>query len=467
MTIIRDNTPTNDYLRSLVDEQSERVDVEYKNWIDLSISKNKANIAKHLCAISNSGGGYIIFGKDDDGQFSEPHPSKLEAYSHDVINSIVKYYLTPSFECVLYRVKSSKTEKYYPVFRIPQHGIVPISARKDGPQDSKGRSEGIHQGVHYTRGPGPESIPVNTPELWRPIIHRCVINERSSLLASIGRLFDRPTEVNNLDILDKILDKAIDQWKKEQFSEASLVDPASNFCSFAFRFVDINKNACHFGGRLPELKRLVEDTAIVAGQASNLGWELFSISEVDLRPSVVLVNDAEAYQAVMVNREDKLLNAPAIWKVSREGYGVEVRGYHEDSWWLRDVADERRGSGSWRPGGYFSPSIEHLRVYQFVWFASQLCLNFKDVADIEFIIEYAGLKSRELADATSGSRYSIKRISAEDRRRVKVTTSVEALTSDDGKLDAAAKLLAPVGRLFDGWEITDQAIASTLARGVF
>jgi|SRR5688572_33031977 len=39
---------------------------------------------------------------------------------------------------------------------------------------------------------GPKSVAIETPEQWREIIHRCVDNERESLLVNISKLIQMP-----------------------------------------------------------------------------------------------------------------------------------------------------------------------------------------------------------------------------------------------------------------------------------
>ena len=42
-------------LQDLVDAPMERLDVEYKAWLDLDDREVQADLARHLCAIANHG----------------------------------------------------------------------------------------------------------------------------------------------------------------------------------------------------------------------------------------------------------------------------------------------------------------------------------------------------------------------------------------------------------------------------
>ena len=49
-------------LQELVDAPRERLDVEYKAWQDPTDGEASAKLAKHLCALANLGGGFLVFG---------------------------------------------------------------------------------------------------------------------------------------------------------------------------------------------------------------------------------------------------------------------------------------------------------------------------------------------------------------------------------------------------------------------
>jgi hypothetical protein len=55
----------NSDLAALVTSKNEALEVEYKSWTDTSVAETSAKLARHLAALSNHGGGYLIFGVDD------------------------------------------------------------------------------------------------------------------------------------------------------------------------------------------------------------------------------------------------------------------------------------------------------------------------------------------------------------------------------------------------------------------
>jgi hypothetical protein len=108
-------------LTDLVDNPREMLDIELKQWLDLSDNVNRANLARHMGALCNHGGGYLVFGFRDDASIDPNRPASLEAYNHDAINGIVKRYLAPSFDSHVAGVESSAGVEYR-IVRVPGHG---------------------------------------------------------------------------------------------------------------------------------------------------------------------------------------------------------------------------------------------------------------------------------------------------------------------------------------------------------
>jgi hypothetical protein len=81
------------------------------------------------------------------------------------------------------------------VITVPPHGVTPICARKSGPQDEKGRPQGITKGAYYIRKPGARSEPLETAMEWAPLIKRCVIHDRSALMSLFTDLINARSSV--------------------------------------------------------------------------------------------------------------------------------------------------------------------------------------------------------------------------------------------------------------------------------
>jgi predicted HTH transcriptional regulator len=147
----------NSDLAALIVAKSEALEVEYKSWIDTSVTETGAQLARHLAALSNHGGGYLIFGVDDKTKVPQGATAlDQKLFGEDAISAIIKRYLDPKFQC---RVEWAELRGVsYPVVIVPAHGVRPVIAIADGPPDQKGRPIGIREGALYIRSAGPESI---------------------------------------------------------------------------------------------------------------------------------------------------------------------------------------------------------------------------------------------------------------------------------------------------------------------
>src|SRR6266446_398161 len=190
-------------LQELIDTPNETVDVEYKNWLDLANNiEARADVARHIAALANHGGGAIVFGFSDDMKPSEPDPYGI-VYDRDLISGIVKKYLEPPFQCDVHIVQASSGRRY-PIVLVPPSTQAPICAKASGPIVD-GKARGIAQATYYIRKPGPESAPILTASEWTPIIRRSALHERSAIISSIDV---------SLRAVDKQLsdEESIKQW---------------------------------------------------------------------------------------------------------------------------------------------------------------------------------------------------------------------------------------------------------------
>jgi predicted HTH transcriptional regulator len=87
-------------IQDLIENSVERLDVELKDWIDIANDLvARAKIARHIAALANHGGGYLVFGFRDDLSPNSSLPFPLQTFERDSISSIVRKYLTPMFQC--------------------------------------------------------------------------------------------------------------------------------------------------------------------------------------------------------------------------------------------------------------------------------------------------------------------------------------------------------------------------------
>ena len=459
--------PLSDYpdqsLGDLLEHKTEELAIEYKEWMDLSDSVNRAKLAKHICAISNYGGGWLIFGMDDDGNLMEDIPPDIEKYDQDTINGIALKYLVPPPHCRVLRVLSRQNGLHYPIVQIPSHGSVPVCAGANGPE-AKGKNIGVTRGTYYIRVQGPRSVPIDSPELWRDLIHRCVVNERDALLGSIGRLFDRPATASETDVMAAWLDQAFNQWSEAQLPQHMRqwrVDPVAHRASLSFRF--LTSQGVHPAPlTMSGLKRAIEEAQSAAYAQYPYGLAPFvQPVQSQQRSKIVVLNDVDGYETQMVHDGINYEREPTFWQITSDGKGIEIRCYIEDSEWLEEAVTER-STREWSSGSRLSPLIQARRLYQFIVFIAEFSKSFDGVVRIEATCDYSGLRSRIL-DNPSPLHSSYSRASNVDHRRSNISASPEALVGE-GAFEAAANLLDPILRLFEGGSATPELIKAAIKR---
>src|SRR5215471_9764560 len=105
------NNAHEQHLRELVAFPREDLNIELKGWLSPSDETDRANVAKALLALANTGGGYLLIGFDEheDGWAAAPNEGS-DDFSQDVINQIVARYADPRFHCAVYHVGSKPGE---------------------------------------------------------------------------------------------------------------------------------------------------------------------------------------------------------------------------------------------------------------------------------------------------------------------------------------------------------------------
>ena len=124
-------------LHELVDVPRERLEVEYMAWLNLDDREVQAGLARHLCAIANHVGGFVVFGiaqRHEAGRAAAP--PEACPYDQDRLSGIIRRYLIPAFQVAVYWAAASATSTTHPVAWVPSREAVPgaiQSIRAAGP----------------------------------------------------------------------------------------------------------------------------------------------------------------------------------------------------------------------------------------------------------------------------------------------------------------------------------------------
>jgi schlafen family protein len=328
-------------LAALVTAKSEALEVEYKSWIDTTVVEASAKLAKHLAALSNHGGGYLIFGVNDKTKVPEGATSlDPKLFGEDAISAIVKRYLDPRFQC---RVEWTESDGVsYPVVIVPSHGARPVIAIADGPPDQKGRPIGIREGALYIRSAGPESIAIRRPDDWTALMERC-LRHRADILASIMRQAIGSSSKPSLAAIDFL--KAACRATADSFAaqirevvpqmaaqdQPRVQDMADNFAVFGYALLGEDGELL----RLENLRALNARADIGMHQHAYIGWNPFLPLHVpervpQLRTEPLLGGDHSYLEGMRIANSAFLASTFDYWRMYEDGVCCFAESYRDD-----------------------------------------------------------------------------------------------------------------------------------------
>ncbi|MEE3361798.1 MAG: ATP-binding protein [Pseudomonadota bacterium] len=443
-----------DDFNAIIETQEESLEVEFKKTLDLANSEGKAKLAKEICALANYGGGWIIFGRTDNGSTVNELPEELININQDMINQISASYLSPAPHCTLRWVTDVSNDIDLPVLRVPSHGSEPICGAKNGP-DVKGKITGIKKGTYYNRSAGPVSEAMTSPAEWKEVIRRCVLSEKSELLSALTVMITQPSPRQE-DVespLDLEFSFVVDEWLKQTTTIDEEPSPAKNFIVFGFELI---------GARDISIEKI--KSTLQSMPSHHLGpHHFFTTSNyVEMAPHLVENAGIDGLQANKIRDEQGNYDDwPSFWRISESGAGVSVGIFWEDSAWIKN-AIENKSSRTWQRGSN-------------IWIASQIASIDTFMADIRHFAEkigfdglvrikivYNGLKDRKLNSARSIMSYSQKYVSKQDTRSIDLTFELDALERSV-RSSAIATIAQQLNKPFQGPSINADTVLNALA----
>ncbi|TBF08918.1 AlbA family DNA-binding domain-containing protein [Rhizobium ruizarguesonis] len=418
-------------IEEYIDHPVENLHVEYKDWLNLSEPIHRANLARHMAAISNHGGGYIIFGFADSTMTSTgENPFDASHYTHDGIASISQKYHEPAIHCDV------EIARGHVVIRIPAHANVPICAKANGPMvDSK--VKGIVSGAIYIRKPGPQSVPITNAHDWSELIRRCVLHDSAALLKALGSALLPPT----MQSRDRTLD--LKEW--HDATRAAYVAELgknrrpgylkSNYTQLSYIIEDGEKNSI----RPDLLKQVLREVNFEMRDLVNTGWSiLFPFDREPISPyftsDPAVVERGPFLEQSLVSEVDSGPNFE-LWRVSPDGI-VSV---------IRPLRTDFLEFGGWQELRYFSPNRAARELAELVRHATGLALRFPETQHVSFRCEWAGIRGRTINDELRD--WSPRPAAKTDSVISTGRWSIIELSSNWPAI--VASLLGPVTRAFD------------------
>jgi hypothetical protein len=429
-------------LKALVDDPSETLEVEYKEWLDFSDVGVRANLARHIAALANYGGGNIVFGFTDAMQFAGQNQFPSPACNRDFVASVVKKYLEPTFQCDVREVRSS-AGNIHPIIIVPPHGVGPICAKANGPSVN-GKTIGIVQGAHYTRKPGPASERIQTAAEWAPIIRRCAMHDRAAIFGALDAALrgSAPVSLNISDALKQWHDAAHVAFLRE----AGTSDRAKWHWQASYAIERSDGQILDIASLLEILRQIHGEVLDTVNTGCNMinPQGLFDVKPEFLTDPTAGLGDADflEFSAMRSN----VISLADFWRASADGKVTLVRDYWEDSF--------AEGSGMTR-GKCLSPNWMVRSLAELVRHARALTERFEQPVSVFFRCEWYGLQGRILHSPLT--LWSMRwRDGANNDHRVSAANFPVTML-DNGLPEIVSKLIAPLMRAFTTDQVIDPA----------
>lgn len=430
-------------LSELVAGRSEDLGVEYKAWTDTSQPEVRAKLARHIAALANHGGGYLIFGVDD--KTRQPQGATeldAELFNQDAISAIVKRYLEPRIQIRVDHAEHGGVR--YPVVIVPSHGARPVIAAADGPQDDKGRPIGIRQSEIYIRAAGPESVQIKHADDWNTLLERC-LSHRSDLLGKILRQsIAKPSQpsTQSRDLLHAAIDASAQDFTAQTEALAALA-PAEEariraagrqFAALGYLLLDAEGEPIE----IQNVRGVNDRVSVAMHQYAYTGWASFlplTVSEraPQIRIGTLLGREYSYLEGMRLENTGVLAGAFDYWRIYECGLAVTVESYHED------YVTVRRGGAP-----HLAPLQIFVKLHSLLAHARLLGQEIPGVHQIVVRMDWRGLAGRTLMWDESRV---VSPVKLTDDRFVKTITLSWADLRDD-YFTALRRVALPVFDLF-------------------
>jgi hypothetical protein len=172
---------------------SEAGEVDYKMGVKLeSKTPFTFKLIRHIIAMANSGGGFLVIGYKEDGQTKIPTAEKisdeiLNSYDVSILAEMVEGYIsgTEKIELKVYKEINPDNGATYPIIEIIGFKKRPFFCGKDAsiPSTDPKKSELIlKQSSLYVRNVSARTGILATPDQWDALIDKCVESHQDELM---------------------------------------------------------------------------------------------------------------------------------------------------------------------------------------------------------------------------------------------------------------------------------------------
>lgn len=384
-------------LTDLIAGANENLGVEFKAWMDTGQAEHRAKLARHIAALANHGGGYLVFGVDDKTRKPLGATDLASSlFGQDALSSIVKKYLEPRLQLL---VQGAEFEGVtYPVVMVPSHGSRPVVAIADGPQGVNGRPTGISQGTVYIRAAGPESVPIRSADDWNALLERC-LSHRVDLLGKILRqsLGGRSQpDVRMVELLVAAVSETAADFTAQTRLLAERVEPkyqprvleaGDSFSAMGYALVDADGDPIN----IENPRALNERVSVAMHRYAYYGWGSFLPLTVperapQVRMSTLAGKETTYLEGMRVENTALISSAFDYWRIYECGIAVSVESFRDN--WSRE--------GQPPPPKHLTPLWTLVAIHSLLAHARLMGQELPGVAQVIVRMDWRGLADRVL-----------------------------------------------------------------------
>ena len=286
-------------------------------------------------------------------------------------------------------------------------------------------------------------MPISKPDLWTPIIRRCVLHERQALLVGLEPLLrapGRPVAERDAPLRRwhdaghrKFLELADSDDEAEQLKRAHY--------QFSYQIAVADGQQLDMAGFVDELRRMGYEVL----QLVRSSWPMFHIFDViELLPRSTSdrgLGEDEFLECNLMNTDSRGPGLSDLWRVSPAGMATFVRAYQEDrlhQWNANAGLDPGTWLWPYHLASEIAAAIRHARAF---------AERFEAPETVSFRAEWRGLEGRMLKDPNHPWAEMGGGATNEDSRVVARTVPAAELAEGWPKL--TADMLSSVLRMFD------------------
>jgi hypothetical protein len=436
---------------SALKSPTEGLDVEFKRSLPLRENVGKAKLAKEICALANHGGGWIVLGREDDGSYPNVAAAEIVDVDQDQVNQIAAAYLQPAPHCTVSKQQPEGIDYEVPVIWVPPCGTAPVCAKKNGPDDGRGRTQGIIKGTHYIRKAGPVSEAIASPDEWQDVIRRCVLSDKASLLGALTTMVEQPRpvpETEEQSVFEADFDHTVLIWKEEAQDHPYEVDLTSCFVGYGFQLVDAEQITTD------QIAECLRNRPL-----NSPGYTFFSVGQNSpYRPIVIEVAGHDGLEVHANTSED---DHRSLWRLSESLSGTEIISYWEDTEWIKSAVEEN-SSRTWERG-------QHIWIAQQIAYANSFLATVKHIADyfsftgdVRIRVLFSGLSGRTLKSTSFGVHYSMDYQAHQNTKQIDfVLKTVELVT--ETRSSVISSIIQPMNKLTQGPAVTAENVVRSLS----